>query len=471
MTLLQEMLDMAARGDERALKRAYAQALRQAGPDEDPVAFQALQSAYERALACCRRVTAGDTESGPAASWTGPQTAARRWEPAPAQPSADALAMAGQPNPRRVSDDLLAQAGSTDPVAFATYVRALRDTWSLDMRDAVAAHVLRALYDERAPMSLAASEILHEAFCWNEVGCGISAYELRWLGERSFQAWLQLPAQEVTRAECIEAHGGGWITPEKATRRLQQLQQPNARWRNLCSALPCGAARQVVALLSALQYRAHMPPPPGIDAGQARFWLSADAPPLHREPIQILVVRSLLVGLLLSLGALSLYLTPSLSTQPITMHPKAVNTLALAGMFGPLVAATAFIGLRLLLAWQVAPETAQGPGRWWRWLAVPVLCAVTGAAALFTYRSMDVLSGGTGATLLVLVLLSSWTTVTTAWLRLQVRRGSSPWAYQPWVLPAMVGIVTVVPALAAALIMWGMDGYRHRALLRGKPED
>lgn len=53
---------------EREIKRAYARALKQTRPDEDPVAFQELNEAYQAALA---RVRAGgsEDEAGP---WTAP---------------------------------------------------------------------------------------------------------------------------------------------------------------------------------------------------------------------------------------------------------------------------------------------------------------------------------------------------------------------------------------------------------------
>ena len=54
MTLLEpyvwEKLGIAQTSDERSIKRAYAKLLKQNRPDEDPVAFQQLREAYERAL-------------------------------------------------------------------------------------------------------------------------------------------------------------------------------------------------------------------------------------------------------------------------------------------------------------------------------------------------------------------------------------------------------------------------------------
>ena len=49
-----ELLGLPADADERSIKRAYAQRLRGARPDEDPTGFQRLRDAYELALRLCR---------------------------------------------------------------------------------------------------------------------------------------------------------------------------------------------------------------------------------------------------------------------------------------------------------------------------------------------------------------------------------------------------------------------------------
>lgn len=49
-----KILDLPARSDERSVKRQYARLLKVTRPDEDPVAFQQLREAYERALQLAR---------------------------------------------------------------------------------------------------------------------------------------------------------------------------------------------------------------------------------------------------------------------------------------------------------------------------------------------------------------------------------------------------------------------------------
>lgn len=61
-----KMLDLPARSDERSVKRQYAKLLKVTRPDENPVAFQQLREAYERALQLARE---GDDRSTDEASF------------------------------------------------------------------------------------------------------------------------------------------------------------------------------------------------------------------------------------------------------------------------------------------------------------------------------------------------------------------------------------------------------------------
>lgn len=474
MTVLQALLDIAARGDERALKRAYAQALRQARPDDDPVAFQALQSAYEKALAWCRQVAADSSTAAPASASAAQPTLETRPVASPRQAAAPTRAADAPQNAVPIDahaacEALLAQAERADPEVFVTYVRTLRSAWSLDLSAAVGAQVLRALDEKRAPMSLEASAALSEAFGWNDVGSGLPAYTLQRLADHAFQAWLQLPAQAQTRAELIKNRGGGWVEPETATLRLHQLQQPSTRWRNLCAALPYGAPRQALALLYALGEDPHLPAPPGIDRDQARFWRSVAVSPLSRDAIHLLLLRSLVVGVSLATGIFLLYVLPNRFSPSAPLPLQPATLLVAVGLLGPPLAAVAFTGLRLLIAWQAAPEVAHAPRRWLRWLAVPALCTATAIAAFVAYQSRATLSPRILMLLLVLVVMASWTALITAWHRLQGRRGKPANLSDRLSLPMMFATVTVAPALFAALVMWSIDAFRHRPSAREEP--
>ncbi len=74
------ILDLPARSDERSVKRQYARLLKVTRPDEDPIAFQQLREAYERALQLARE---GDDGVGGDASFVQTSAAPLVQRPAP----------------------------------------------------------------------------------------------------------------------------------------------------------------------------------------------------------------------------------------------------------------------------------------------------------------------------------------------------------------------------------------------------
>ncbi|MCF7533047.1 J domain-containing protein [Pseudomonas petrae] len=75
-----KILDLPARSDERSVKRQYAKLLKVTRPDENPVAFQQLREAYERALQLARE---GDDGVGGDASLVQASAAPLVQRPAP----------------------------------------------------------------------------------------------------------------------------------------------------------------------------------------------------------------------------------------------------------------------------------------------------------------------------------------------------------------------------------------------------
>ncbi|MBI3230962.1 MAG: hypothetical protein HYZ45_12540, partial [Burkholderiales bacterium] len=58
-----QVLDIAATGDERSIKRAYAKRLKKTRPDDDPAGFQQLRQAYEQALVIAQYIRDQEQEN------------------------------------------------------------------------------------------------------------------------------------------------------------------------------------------------------------------------------------------------------------------------------------------------------------------------------------------------------------------------------------------------------------------------
>lgn len=249
------LLQLDAGADERAIKRAYAQRLRETRPDEDPVAFQALNEAYRRCLDhAARRATYGEDRWNE--GWDDDEDATSVYPGGTA--STDALTMRMTPEALaaalRLDRQLLTEAAASDSMAPDTdddddddefeggghyhaldhdeFVAGLLEAssvgsaadvhrwlqahpafYAVGAREALAPQVLDALIDapELPPRHLAA--LLH-FFGLDEVGHGRD-----WLWPRiaELQARARLTPEHTAAAKelfgqpkSVEEESGGW---------------------------------------------------------------------------------------------------------------------------------------------------------------------------------------------------------------------------------------------------------------------
>ncbi|MEN5002574.1 hypothetical protein [Stenotrophomonas indicatrix] len=359
--------------------------------------------------------------------------------------------------------ELLERAKATDPQPFAVYLQGLRSQWSLDERDEASTWVLQALRARQAPMNLSAAAALYQAFGWDDAGCGLAPGELRELAEHAWQDWLQLPAQTDVLAQQMEARGGRWTSPDDAASRLKQLRKPHSHLRNLMTALPLRVPRQAAALMDVLGCHEDRPMPPGIDPGQARFWAGA-SDVTRLIAAQLSLLRALLASVALTLVAFIALATTQIASMLLPYQSEeqrraiVLGTAALAPVLGTLLA----IGLRHLFVWQSAPEEPSLPPSGLRWLTLPVACAAIAAAGTAVYLWVP----SPSLWLAPLCWLLAWTVLTTAWIRYQLRRGKPVRMALPVSFLVMLSVLSVLPALLGALLLWSMDLFGHRQRLR-----
>lgn len=481
MTITVELWELAAEGDERAVKRAYARALKQTRPDEDPAGFQQLHAAYQQALARCRAL-AGEQEpaqeTAPAPVWT-VETAAPADVAGPAIPDMPpavpaevaaplpraervALPLPAQPAPDQAADALLHAAGTHGPAEFAAWLRGQAHAWSLDTRDAVANQVLHALREERVAMPEAHMDALYRAFGWDDIASGQDPRELHWHRHRADQAWMLQPAQRRALAALLQGRISGWLTPEETTTRLALLQQPQTHVRNLFSALLPSRTEHVAALMAVLGLHPGGPLPVGIDAGQATFW-AAMTHEFSRVALQARLLRAGLLGVALVVAVCAAIFSGSQLIDWLLGDVDAGWRTPVAVLLA-LCAPALLIGTRVLYrfthAWQGAPEAT--------YTALPALRILTVPLLVVLIFGTWWLSAGTalGFWGIALCWALTWTTMQLARWRYRTRRGEQPPAGILTLLSLVVGTATLYPGMLVALGYWVADLWGHRRQLR-----
>jgi hypothetical protein len=204
-----EALGLAADADERAVRRAYAARLKITRPDEDPVAFQALNEAYRAALAICREREASSLQAqgeDAAQDLTAP--------PSPAAADADASAHEATAPETVIAEEAhgtqqdtttdakavdfdgaafldacFAAAHDGDPRRIGEWLNAQPILWSLQHKAAIGRWLLGAMDAREPPMPERNFERIAEFFGYHDLHGGFDPMALRLLRERLNEAW------------------------------------------------------------------------------------------------------------------------------------------------------------------------------------------------------------------------------------------------------------------------------------------
>jgi len=463
MSIIIELRELAAAGDERGVKRAYARALKQTRPDEDPAGFQHLHDAYQQALALCRSARERDDEVAleGASLPSVPQhlPASGQILTSPQQPAALARGdgwqppLPAQPDPAAAATALLDEGSRTPHLHFRTWLRGYSREWTLDTRDAIGACVLHAMRNDAVAMNEDNLAEVQRLFGWDDVSGGVDPRHWQWLVQRAGQAWLQLPAQHTGLSALMASYNVSRPTPRQVRSALDALRTPRPRWRNLISALHPERARRVVALMRVLGCHPDIPLPDGIDAGQATFW-GGQSISTHRLALQVGLLRSAVFSLVI-LGIILV----ALWSDGLTGVPSWGTVLFTTGaiLLPPALVLLGF-AKRAVYYWQMDPEDVPVRYPWLRALGVPVMVLVM--------CGLVPLLGSGGPLALGALWLLSWQILRIAQLRSCARRGVASPTNGIALFFMVAASMLILPALVAALVYWGMDLYRHRGRIR-----
>lgn len=381
-----ELLGLPPDADARAVKRAYAQRLRQTRPETDPDGFQRLHAIYQAALEGCRNdVDAAPTDAKARATEppaTGhPDTPAaseadiRR--PAPVDPAR------APPTGKPVTFDgptfyaeLLARAELGDAASLQTWLQRQPALWSLPLKARVGRDVLQTLFRHPASMPSACLDEILRFFDLDHALSGVDPLNLQQLERRMQLSWTLRPGafdQSVGRLHSTMSEG---FSAGRIAGGLRQLSRP-LRYRQ---AVPAGlwprAPHEMKRFIHALCGHRTEDLPPSIDRAQVTFWLDAADPGRVSRPRLMIGIARCLVAILLA-AVVGLVLAPLLAWRPdsqdvVVSYAPAISLVMLA------VIASGLWGLWMawlpLDRWYSAPMIE--PGLRFRTALVPVMCAI-----------------------------------------------------------------------------------------------
>ncbi|WP_447901558.1 heat-shock protein [Stenotrophomonas sepilia] len=341
-----DALGLDASADERAIKRAYAQRLRAARPDEDPVAFQALHEAYQDALLWVRNRTQWQEGSSAEALSTPPADNSPPGPPAlyDSHSPTDHMPVLHRPctfdtdmrddvaeqalNLPRFARLLINTATDADPASFERWLTHRPELWSLADRPRIGDVVLQQLLHQGGPLCESNFDLLSRYFCWDEIRRDIDPYRVRARRSQLHRHWLLQPRNHAALTAALDRPQDRMSTHE-AHARMERLTRP---WHWLESTLSAcvpgraGTMRRTMQHLGVHTVRDTLAP---LDADQVAFWMAISQPRHFSLPkMQVAIVRCLL-GAMIVLAVLAVLALLGDAARPLAISTTGMKRVAI----------------------------------------------------------------------------------------------------------------------------------------------
>jgi hypothetical protein len=308
-------LGLHADADEHAVKRAYAQRLKQTRPEDDPEGFQTLHDHYRLALDHARwhAETAQTASTSPepkqhetvvpdiaqAAATTASPPAASAPPPITAEPAVFAA------QPVFDSDDflqaLLTRIDDDDVDKLRDWLQSIDAFWSLAIKNHIGHIALQKLAKDRPPMR---SELFDVILAFFDLNNALSDYDNVAIARLRNTLRLQYDLLDAHRDQLVEHM---WRTTSfdssQMRRMIATLLRPYVLWRSYASALLPGRPTSMVNFIRTLSYGQPELLCPPVDPQHLKFWFAA-ADREHSMRPRVLLGYLRIVVLVLSVTAI-----------------------------------------------------------------------------------------------------------------------------------------------------------------------
>ena len=474
-----ELQRLGAESDERAIKRAYAKALKVIRPDENAAAFQELHDAYQAALGLARyraqrdaTGSATDPDGAHVVSADNPALALQALilpthdtyasaeaDPAHESPPLHVPAAAPEPLQEQTVDTegfasvVVDTAARSQPGAMSDWLRDHPVLWSLSDKSRIGDAVLQRLHWLKPPLHEDTFDVLAAFFGWIDLGRGIDPFAVSDIRSGLHELWL-FHNEDATDHTVFRQPALAYVPPADDDPRLTRLRRPWNLLRALLSASLPGRAHDMGELMKHLRVTEGSRP---LQPRQLAFWRALATPNKVNGPkMQLALFRSVLLGA----GFAAFMLMLGLADGVADGHSGywGFKGLALVGGLTLLLGGSLILPLCGFVQWQVGPEHPRHRAWVVRLLVIPLLAL----AALWIMQKTDARPGG---------VILAWLMAALALVRL-LARGPFRMAFSPWMIGLLFVVVPLLKhslvvlavgeiAVAAALLLWATDAVNH----------
>jgi hypothetical protein len=370
--------------DERAIKRVYAQRLKQTRPEDDPAGFQQLHTAYQTALHLCRQrvlsgiAPIGDTTPSATAAATPDDSADIPVASAAADDSLVRIRVAPAPQPTTMfsmaafCDEAIALASKGGAEILQQWLGRHPALWSLQLKNHAGRALVQQIYRQEPPMPAACLTTLLQFFDLDHALAGHDPLALQLLRRRTQLAWELQPEQRLELTSRLTRIQDKSIS-RKLARTLRQLERPFHWLQVLVSGIDVTKPRRIANTVGRLTGGMPDAMPTSIRRDQLAFWLAAaDRTKVGKPRLLLGVTRSIA-------GMLAMLLVGLLSGLAFAVYPD--RFIASPLIFLVSCAAAASATWLLLMAWipldQWHARSEELPARW-PWIClmlIPILCS------------------------------------------------------------------------------------------------